>query len=510
MSHLFDPILKGSGPGAVATAIQTTGDGALHVRTVDGSSLDGIPPAMQLVAAVTAGDGDTAASDTVEILTSGGATTTEVPDNDCYTMELGTGSGDAMRLATRRTVRSIAGGIVRADLALLFETGGIADSVQRAGLIGDGCGAGVGYNGTAFGVFRRYLGKRHVVRFTITVPAGGAEDITVELNGVSYGPISITGTTEAKTAAQIALDGTIPAALWEVTFADNLITCVAKQTGVKAGANSLSSTGVAAATVATHQTGEAAVDSWVALTRCDDPLDGTGASGATLVLANIQAFRVELAPGRSILWSVWLAGAWVPFHTWAIGNVRASPDMHIGSMAVAVEVQSVTSITNIVVQVQSLRASATVLSRRHAPFGAEIVRAVTVGATEYQVITLQSGPIELKGMPTTRTLRPRRVVVMIDGNVAGRAYVRVDADLTYTTDYSVNVAASRSVALVAFGADTTAGGLLAAVALLAPGVPAVIDLSDIVLERNQTISIGVVVPSGTATAATGVLEWTED
>jgi len=109
---------------------------------------------------------------------------------------------------------------------------------------------------------------------------------------------------------------------------------VSDSTGNKAGAFTLSSTGTTAGTFAETLAGVAVTDTWTYQDDWDDPLDGTGPSGLTLVKTNGNPFQigVEYLGFGAVTFQIDAAPAgnnpdWVTFHTLRFPNTRTTPNI---------------------------------------------------------------------------------------------------------------------------------------------------------------------------------------
>lgn len=189
----------------------------------------------------------------------------------------------------------------------------------------DGMGIGI-YQGAPH-VFHKVGGKREIVRFEITAGTGGApEDITITLNGVAT---VISSVASGLSAAQLAwvigetdFSG-VSVGYNSQGYTDDgsvYVDFTAFPAANLAGANSFASTGSATATVSVVTDGDTGTDTWVAREDWNDPLDGTGASGVTIDLANTTAWSFEWT--HSVLrYYVTdpVTGQRVQFHTIAAG-----------------------------------------------------------------------------------------------------------------------------------------------------------------------------------------------
>lgn len=257
-----------------------------------------------------------------------------------------TTSGSSAIITSRRQIRYRAGQGIRARLTTVFPNVGVANSLQVGGMFSAVDGYFVGYNGTAFGLTRRIAGALEIRRLTITVGSGGAENITITLNGVAFVVASGGALSTTALAQLLAAQTTYTGWVSSTSPQSNGVTVafIRTLTGAAAGAYSLASTGTAAGTFAQVAAGVANDDTTGFVPQASwslDPLDGTGPSGATLVPSDLNAWQIEYGYlGIASTTVSWLGpdDVWVPVHRFVYASAatnQTNPTFRIGWMAVS-------------------------------------------------------------------------------------------------------------------------------------------------------------------------------
>lgn len=192
-------------------------------------------------------------------------------------------------IRSRRAVRYRPGQGALARFTAKFSTG-TAGYTQRAGFFQQEQALQIGYNGTQFGVLRANGGKAHIVKFTITAAAAGAETITVTLNGTAFN-VNVTNTTIAANAATL---GSATYTGWLVEYTNNELIFLNTSLGAKSGVYSITSTGSLTATASTVQTGVDQTENWTYQADFNiDKLDGTGPSGMVLDPTKFNVYQIH-------------------------------------------------------------------------------------------------------------------------------------------------------------------------------------------------------------------------
>lgn len=231
---------------------------------------------------------------------SGGAVVT----GGLFTCTTGASVGGYGVVRSKRLVRYRPGQGVEAEFTTLCPVAGVANSLLVAGMFNAEDALFVGYSGTAFGFMRRIAGAAAIHRLTITVGAGGAENMTVTLNGVAFVVASGGILSTTATAERITEVGTFTGWSSVVSPTSNgaTVTFIQGTPAATAGAFTFASTGTAAGTFATIQAGAAndSTTGFIAQTAWNvDRLDGTNGTynptGMLLNPAKLNVWRIKQA-----------------------------------------------------------------------------------------------------------------------------------------------------------------------------------------------------------------------
>ena len=170
----------------------------------------------------------------------------------------GTSSTGLVSLLGKKSTHYRPGSGTMIRMTIVYDTG-IADCVQMAGLWNNNSGVGFGYNGTSFGTFLRNGGYPEIRVLTITVGASGSGSVTITLNGVAFGPISVIAGSTGFTAHQLqsfAYTG------WSCLHIGNDLHFRNLLDGPRSGSYSISSTVGVTGTFATEKAGVTATTTW--------------------------------------------------------------------------------------------------------------------------------------------------------------------------------------------------------------------------------------------------------
>lgn len=513
MTYLPDRQIQGTNDAGAAVNLGASADGALRTYLHDGTYVQEAPRSFQPVRRLAVSSADGVSSDLIETSNSGaGSSVAYSTTTRTYNVNNGTDVGGYAEILSKQYVRALPGATSVAEFGAMFGAG-VASGSQIAGPYSSGSAAVFGRDGTDFGVMHRTAGRLEIQTLTVTVGTAGAETLTVTLNGVAAVVAVPVIVTTAQVAAAIAELGTFPG--WEVYATDSTVVFIATSASVMAGAFTLTSTGTADGTFAQNVAGVATVNVWIAQASWNlDVMDGTGASGYTLVPEDINSYRVSWVWTEGIVWSVFANGEWVPVHRLAF--VSATITMQDPTMRVGWAAFSLGSTTNLEVQGTYMTAYVDTWGSQsdggNLPFCAISEAVIASHATDEQhVLTVRNGALNGGGDLNRKQFRLKALTVTIDGNRAGRVYVRVNGELVATSVYTFVDNGAGSVADICTDAETVGGGRLVAGSGLQFDVPLVRDIDDlnITLDRGDTISIGVVVPAGTVSLCVGTLTWDE-
>ena len=227
------------------------------------------------------------ASEIVE--TNSGGTTTGT-SNLFNASTSNTTAGSFATIQSRKRLRYRPGQGVVARFTALF-TSGTSNAIQIAGVGSAESGYYFGYNGTSFGILWVTGGVREVQTLTVSAGAGGAETLTIKLDGTEFSVPVTTGsaTATANTIAAFTFTG------WRAEARGSTVVFLANAVGDKTGTFTMSSTGTAAGTFAQTLQGAASTDTWIPQADWNgDKLNGTGASGATIDPTNGNVYQIDI------------------------------------------------------------------------------------------------------------------------------------------------------------------------------------------------------------------------
>jgi hypothetical protein len=366
-----------------------------------------------------------------EALTASGGTA--VASNGQFVCTTGTTVGAYAVIRSRRLCRYRAGQAVRLMFTARF-TAGVASSLQLAGGFNATEFIGLGYNGTEFGAIRRQAGAVAIHRLTVTTGTGGAETLTVTLNGVAFN-VSAGGVLTAEGVASLLASQTY--AGWSIGRPQSVgatVTWLQDVPAATAGAFTLSSSGTAAGTFATIQAGAANVitgdNVWMPQTSWNvDKLDGTGPSGMTLDPTKLNAFVVivpYLGAGTIVYAIMTPSGEMQPVHRlrWPNSSSAATmrnPTLRLGWIAASLGSSS--SLTIAGASSSAFREGPSQPSLRHPRSAART--GMTVTTTETTALTMRVRS-ELGATVNLRELLPTTVSASNETsarNVIARIYI---------------------------------------------------------------------------------------
>lgn len=182
--------------------------------------------------------------------------------NSEFICQSGTSVGGYGTIWSRRPMVYFPGVGAECRITARFTTG-IPNSTQLAGMFTSADGMMFGYDGAQFGVMHRHGGQLEIRTLTITNPAGGAETVTVTLNGTAY-ETTVTAGTEIQNAHEIETDLIASAAnaAWYIQHIGDTVVFAFRGVGSKAGTYSVSSTGTLTGTFSQQSAGADATEDW--------------------------------------------------------------------------------------------------------------------------------------------------------------------------------------------------------------------------------------------------------
>lgn len=176
-------------------------------------------------------------------------------------------------------------------------TAGVANSEQIIGVGDIGEGFYFGYNGTDFGILRRYGGTPEVRTLTVTTGSSTAENITITLDGNADATVAVTNTGDTtQTANEIAAhDFSGLGRGWKAVAEGSKVIFTSYDASSRTGTYSLSGATTAVGTFAQTVAGVASTSSWVAQSSWNglDIFDGNGLTGVTLDPTKGNVFQID-------------------------------------------------------------------------------------------------------------------------------------------------------------------------------------------------------------------------
>lgn len=277
-SVLSRSVLTGKSDGGRYLNIPVTEEGHIEVAIHDpilpfGSiNSESLTPIFQTDAVY--GINSTEVFSTTGHLTGGVTSATNTGTNNLFKCSTGTTALSFGTIQSRRRLRYRAGQGVVGRFTGFFSTPA-ASSILVAGFGTGESGYYFGYNGTTYGILHSTGGVREIQTLTVTVGAGGAENVTVTLGGVAK-VVAVTAGTTTNTAYQLS-QATYTG--WDAFQRGATVVFLANAVGNKTGTFSVASTGVTAGTFAETLAGVAATDTWYPQTEWNgDVCDGSGSA----------------------------------------------------------------------------------------------------------------------------------------------------------------------------------------------------------------------------------------
>jgi hypothetical protein len=222
-----------------------------------------------------------------------GSGTVNAPDST-FTISTGTTIYSSAFLQSRKRLRYRAGQGVVGRFTALFTTG-VANSYQVAGFGHAEDGIYIGYKGADFGILYSHHGVREVQELTVTTAVTGAGNVTVTLNGVAI-TVAISAAATGNIARTVYELSQAVYSAWKAqpNGAGTKVIFLADAVGNKAGAFSITGSGIVG-TFSETRTGSAATEDFIAQADWNgDKLDGTGASSATIDPTKLNVFQIKI------------------------------------------------------------------------------------------------------------------------------------------------------------------------------------------------------------------------
>ena len=231
---------------------------------------------------------------TVGHSTGGVSTGTNTGTSNLFKCSTGTTALSFATMQSRKRLRYRAGQGVVGRFAGYFSNP-VADCILVAGFGTGESGYYFGYNGTAFGILHSTGGVREIQTLTVSVGSGGAESVTVKLNGIDTIVAVVSGSTTS-VAYQLSQATYVG---WDAEQVGATVRFLAQSVGNKAGTFSLASTGTTTGTFAETLAGVASTDTWYAQTAwngdvCDGSNSTSNKSGYNLDPSKGNVFQIDI------------------------------------------------------------------------------------------------------------------------------------------------------------------------------------------------------------------------
>ena len=276
---------------------------------------------------------------------------------------------------------------------------GVPLSTQQVGLASGGNGYIIGYDGDKFGVMRRSGGRYETRTLTVTLTTVGGT-VSITLNGVVIGPITLAAGTAQFTAHQITASPLFLAAGWNVDHVGATVIFSARGLGSKSGTYSLTST-VTSGTFALNTAGRLSTETWdYQSTFSEDIIDGTGDSAFTInpQKGNVYEIMYQWLGFGAISFRVEnpITGRFFTFHKVTYSNKNDIPSTEIPSFPISFSVASLGSTTPMSLGLTSclgyLQGNETIAAPKYT-----VSTTKTIAAGEKNLIALYS-PTTYKGL----------------------------------------------------------------------------------------------------------------
>lgn len=321
----------------------------------------------------------------------GGVTSgTTTGTNNLFTCSTGTTALSFATIQSRRRLRYRAGQGVVGRFAGYFSTPA-ADSIIVAGYGTGESGFYFGYNGIDFGILHSTGGKREIQTLTVTVGSGGAENVTVTLDGIATVVPVVAGST-ISTAYQLSQATYVG---WDAFQRGATVVFLANAVGNKIGAFTLSSTGTTAGTFAETLAGVDSTDVWYLQTAwngdvCDGSSSANNPTGFNLDPSKGNVFQIDITylgfgpiNFKLVTTSSGNNATYTTVHTINFPNTRTATTLSQPSFPFTMAAYSAGSTTNVSVSVGSFAGFVAGQKKLTGPRMTYSANSIAVGAGAY-------------------------------------------------------------------------------------------------------------------------------
>jgi hypothetical protein len=395
-----------------------------------------------------------------------------------------------------------------------FPDAGVALSSIRAGGVTSGSELSFGYDGVNFGILHRSGGVLEVRTLTFSAGAGGAETLTVTLDGTET-EVTLSSGNEAHVAFETASDTFTG---WNAYQNGDTVVFVATALGPKSGSFTVSSTGTADGTFATTITGVAATDNWVYQNQWNvDRMDGNGPSLMTLdhTKGNVYEVSYQYLGYGQISFAIEDTGTGYPHpvHRIEYANNNTSPSLLLPNLKVGWFAASLGSTTDLSIFGASCAAfiEGKGITNFRAP-EAQGNNKTGIGTTLTSVIAIRNRAIINSNINSAQVVL-KFVSVAVDGTKPARAEIILNPVLAGEPNWTYQDESNSIIEYDTAGTTVTMGANSLSIAEFDLGRQGNdrLDLTalDVILERTETLCIAVVATSGTTDAAASIT-WAEE
>ena len=297
---------------------------------------------------------------TVGHSTGGVSSGTNTGTNNLFKCSTGTTALSFATMQSRKRLRYRAGQGVVGRFAGYFSSPA-ASSILVAGFGTAEAGYYFGYNGTSFGILHSTGGVRELQTLTVTVGSGGAENVTVTLDGIATVVPVVAGSTTS-VAYQLSQATYVG---WDAEQVGATVRFLANSAGNKAGAFTLASSGTTAGTFAETNAGVASTDTWIPQASwngdvCDGSNSTSNLSGYNLnpQFGNVFQIDVTYLGFGPINFKIAVTSAsnnpvYVTVHTLKFPNTRTATTLNQPSFPFTMAAYSSGSTTDVSVSIGS-------------------------------------------------------------------------------------------------------------------------------------------------------------
>jgi hypothetical protein len=444
-------------------------------------------------------------------VTSGSTVTT---GNGQITVAINTAANARAKCQLRRRLSYRPGQGALASFTGVFPAG-VADSRMYIGPISEEDGFAFGRNGTSYGVLHRRGGQRNIRTLTVTVGAGGAENVTITLDGTAK-VVAVTAGSTVSTAYQLSrADYGTTGDGWDTDVVGATVLFICRKAKVTSGAFTLASTGTAAGTFANTTAGVAPTDTWTPQADWDDPMTtGNGSTGINLDPTKGQVYRIGyqfLGYGPAIYDVEYQTGSnnptYCPVYILPSLNLRTTPTIRNPNLPLTALVESVGSTSALSM---SFASGMVGIEGRHdggRPVPALSAGLSSIGTTELPMLTIKN-PYVYNSLTSQVGKLLKTIALSAKGatNALITFRIRRAATLTGTPNFAIALAApsanyiASSPALIDTSATGVSGGEVLESFVLAETGDVEHDL-DIYMDPGDEITITVVASTGSSTIA---------